>query len=342
MLIGLTAGGADALKSGVGDTFVGGKPQGYSRRTYTHAINGPVGVMTETLYQILDDRKIGHQASIPIDIRSRIENALSTLGEGEDHAVCETTSRLTWLYYLDPNWVKLRIIPFFALTNDQAEPAWNGFLHNQRLGDTELFALLKPNFLRLFEVVQNWRWDSQPIDRLHQFLVLACYWNTQSNQYVNFSEARLALQRSTDDGRSEALSFLNSIIADQDVWDSFGRTFIAKAWPRETAYQTPQTSQRFAAIAENSGIHFPDVVQNIFPLLVPTTRLDLFVYRARERDDGERASADLPRKFPNDMVALLDRLVPEDPALAPYDLGGLVKLSRRLTRLCGRMRGGGG
>lgn len=139
VLIGLTAGGADALKSGVGDTFVGGKPQGYSRRTYTHAINGPVGVMTETLYQILDDRKIGHQASIPIDIRSRIENALSTLGEGEDHAVCETTSRLTWLYYLDPNWVKLRIIPFFALTNDQAEPAWNGFLHNQRLGDTELF-----------------------------------------------------------------------------------------------------------------------------------------------------------------------------------------------------------
>lgn len=324
VLISLTSGEAEPLQSGVGETFVDGEPQGYSRRTYSHAINGPIGAMTEILYKLLDDRKIGPSAGIPTEIRARIEIALNASGGGRDHAICETTIRLTWLHYLDPDWVRDRIIPLFSLSNDLAEPAWNGFLHNQHLGVPELFALLKADFLKLFEVFRNWRWDNQPVEQLHEFLVIACYWNTKSNQYVEFAEARLALQRSNDDGRSEAISLLNSIITDQNAWHSFGKTFILRAWPRETVYQTPQTSRQFATIAENSGDNFPDVVRTISPLLVPTNQLDLFVYRAGVREGEKNGSASLPRKFPSDMVALLDRLVSEDPALAPYDLGGLV------------------
>lgn len=325
VFISLTAEGPEPLQSGIGETLVEGEPQGYSRRTYTHAINGPIGVMTEILYEILDDRKIGASTGIPTDIRARIEIALNTAGEGGDHATCETAIRLTWLYYLDPDWVRDRIIPLFSLSNDLAEPAWNGFLHNQNLGVPELFALLKTDFLKLFEVFQDWSWDNQPIERLHEFLVIACYWNAKSNQYVEFAEARLALQRSNDDGRSEAISLLNSIIIDQNAWHSFGKMFILKAWPRETVYQTPQTSRRFATIAENSEDNFPDVVRTISPLLVPTDQLDLFVYRARGQEDDKNSPAGLPQKFPIDMVALLDRLVSEDPTLSPYDLGDLVE-----------------
>ena len=280
--------------------------------------------MTEILYEVLDDRKIEHNAGIPTDIRARIEIALNASGEGKDHATCETTIRLTWLHYLDPIWVRDRIIPLFSHSNDLAEPAWNGFLHNQHLGMPELFALLKVDFLKLFEAFQDWRWDSQPIERLHEFLVIACYWNTKSGDYVEFAEARVALQRSNDDGRSEAISLLHSIVTGQNAWPSFGKMFILRAWPRETVYQTPQTSRHFATIAENSGDDFPDVVRTISPLLVPTSQLDLFVYRARGQEDEKNDSASLPRRFPIDMVALLDRLVSEDPALDPHDLGDLV------------------
>lgn len=326
VFVGLTTSGPELLQSGLGDTFVRGKPQGYSRRTYTHAINGPIGAMTEALYKILNDRKLEQNAGIPKDICSRIEACLNAPSEGRDHAVCETAIRLTWLYYLDPRWVKDRIVPLFSLSNDLAEPAWNGFLHNQHLGVAELFALLKSDFLKLFEVFQGWRWDNQPIERLHEFLVIACYWNTQSGLYVDFAEARLALQRSNDDGRSEALSLLNSIIVNQNAWSSFGKAFISKAWPKESTYQTPQTSRRLATIAENSGENFPDVVRLISPFLVPTSQLDLFIYRAKAADDQENASSRIPRKFSNDMVALLDRLVPEDPAFAPYELNDLLKI----------------
>ena len=49
--------GGKAVESGMGDVFIGGKAQNYSRRTYQHAINGPIGIMTEALLQILGDRK---------------------------------------------------------------------------------------------------------------------------------------------------------------------------------------------------------------------------------------------------------------------------------------------
>ncbi|WP_375157618.1 SIR2 family protein [Bradyrhizobium sp. RDT46] len=324
VLIGLTAGAPESLQSGLGDTLIEGEPQGYSRRTYDHAINGPIGQMTEILYELLDSRKIGAGAGIPVDIRGRIEAVLNVAGEGGDHATCETAIRLAWLHALDPDWVRVRILPLFSLTHDLAQPAWNGFLHSQNFVVPELFASLKADFLELFAVFQGWRWDNQPIERLHEFLVIACYWNTDSIRYVEFPEARLALQRSNDDGRSQAISLLSSIVAEQKAWLSFGKPFILKAWPRETVYQTPQTSRQFATIAENSGDDFPDAVRTISPLLVPTSQLDLFVYRARDPEDESNGSTSLPRKFPSDMVALLSRLVPEDPALAPYDLAGLL------------------
>jgi len=324
ILKGLALDGAKPLESGIGDTFIGGKPQNRSRRTYGHAINGPIGAMAETLFKILDDRKLSAGSGIPNDIQERLERLLAAPGEGADHAVSETTIRLTWLFYLDPNWVAERLIPLFSLDSSEAEPAWNGFLHNQYLGAAELFALLKPHFLNVFELFSTWRWDDQAADRLHEFLVIACYWNRKSGQYVDFAEARLALQRSNDEGRSHAIWLLGSIITEQNAWKSFGKPFILRAWPREARYQTASSSRQFASIAEASGEYFPDVVRTLSPLLIASNQLDLFVYKTKETEGDEENSASLPRKFPNAMLTLLDRLVPDDPSLAPYDLASIV------------------
>jgi hypothetical protein len=201
----------------------------------------------------------------------------------------------------------------------------DGFLHSNQLGSIELFGLLKPHFLRVFEFFPDWRWDDQPVSRLHEFLVIACYWHTKSGRYVDYAEARLALQQSNDDGRSHAIWFLGSIIGEQNVWKSFGKPFILKAWPTEARHQTVSSSRQFASIADASGDNFPEVVHTVSPLLIPSNQLDLFVYTAKEPEgDDEESAAKLPRKFPNAMLALLDRLVPDDPSLAPYELGSLV------------------
>jgi hypothetical protein len=213
----------------------------------------------------------------------------------------------------------------FSADSIWAEPAWNGFLHSQNLVTPELFALLKPNFLRVFELFVTWRWDDQPVERLHDFLVIACYWHRKSGRYIDFAEARVALQHSNDSGRSHAIWLLSSIIAGQNAWKSFGKPFILNAWPREARYQTSSSSRQFAALAEAAGDNFPDVVRTLSPLLIPSSQLDLFVYKAKEREgDDEENAAKLPRKFPSAMLTLLDRLVSDDPSLAPFELGSLV------------------
>jgi hypothetical protein len=320
----LVSTGGKAVDSGMGDVFIGGKAQSLSRRTYQHAINGPIGTMTEALFQILDDRNLGANAGIPKDIKERLERLLTAPGEGADHAICEIAYRLNWLFYLDPNWVADRLIRLFSLDSDRAEPAWNGFLHSDNLGKAELFTLLKPHFLGAFEIVSTWHWDDQGAERLHEFLVIACYWNRRSGRYVSYAEARLALQRSSDDGRSHAIWLLASIIRDQGAWKSFGKPFILNAWPKEARYQTEASSRQLAAIAEAAGDNFPDVVRALEPLLVPSGQLDLFVYKDSDGGNDEEGASRLPRKFPKAMLAFLDRLVPDDPGLAAYELGFLV------------------
>ena len=77
-------------------------------------------------------------------------------------------------------------------------------------------------------------------------------------------------------------------------------------------------------MAEKSGNHFPDVVQTILPLLIPVEHLDLLIHRMKKDEDEKETQ--LAAKFPVPMLALLDRLVPDDPRAAPYDLVSVLNM----------------
>jgi hypothetical protein len=169
--------GPEGCVSGLGDVSVGGRPLKRSRRTRNHSINSPIGKLTETLFDILNDLKRSQARGIPVEIRDRLERLFDAPGEGADYATIETTCRLRWLFYVDPKWVTDTVIPFFDVNHPRSEPAWNGCLHDNELPRPELFALLKPHILRAFPFSSAWAWDEAPIHRLNEFLVVACYWN---------------------------------------------------------------------------------------------------------------------------------------------------------------------
>jgi hypothetical protein len=177
--------GPAANESSRGTASVGGKPINRSRRTREHSIAAPVGQLIETLFDALDDLKVPQAGGIPADIRKRLERLFDAPGEGADYAICETMVRLRWLFYLDPTWVTERVLPFFDLENPRSEPAWNGYLYTTELPRPELFALLKPHFLKVFPHSSSWAWEDGPIRRLNEFLVIACFWNLNDQQYVS-------------------------------------------------------------------------------------------------------------------------------------------------------------
>lgn len=306
--------GPEGNESSLGEASVGGKPLNRSRRTSAHSINAPIGKLIETLFDVLDDLKLSGGQGLPADIRLRLERLFDAPGDGADYAVCETTRRLRWLFYLDPKWVTEQVIPFLDLTHPRSEPAWNGYLYATELPEPELFALMKSYFLKAFPHSSSWAWEDGPIRRLNEFLVLACFWYLKDQRYISYAEARAALQQTTQDGRDHSIWFLTRMVHDLNKWRNFGKPFIHKAWPRELKFQTSASSRNFAHLAEEAGDHFPDVVKTIVPLLGPVDHIDILIY------GGMQDGSALATRFPEAMLSLVDRMIPNEPRVPPHNL----------------------
>jgi hypothetical protein len=310
---------AAVTQSAIGDVSIGGESLGLSRRTYEHSINSPIGRMTETLFELLDKLKPDKVSKIPDDFKNRLDYLLNFPGEGGDHAACEIALRLRYLWYLDPTWVKQRLLSLFEPLADKAEPAWNGYLHDNHLVPPDLFALIKRSFLDIYEHASQWHWRDQATARLSQFLVMACLWNQREGNYVSFEEARYALQSLNDDGRARAAWMLATVLKKLKCWRVFGKPFLEKAWPQEVRFRTSETSRILAMIAEDSRDNFPDVVRTISHLLVPVDHADILIHRIK----GTKSP--LATKYPESMLQLLDKVMPNNPRTAPYGLAATLE-----------------
>ena len=162
--------GPAATESGLGELYVAGHRQHRSRRTFEHAINGPVGEATKLLLDLLDAAEPTAASHMPADLTSRIERLMVAPGEGADHAICIIARRLRRLDYVDPDWTRATVLPWFNPDNPAAEPAWSGYLVDNPLPAPPLFSLLKPHFLTVFGHASEWNWVDHAFLRLHKFL----------------------------------------------------------------------------------------------------------------------------------------------------------------------------
>lgn len=130
-----------------------------SRRTVDHAINSPIGHLTDGIVDVLAGFSLVEGSGLPAAVSHRFETLMRAPGEGADHAVCLTTRQLRWLFWLDPDWTRTKLIPLFKIGHELSEPAWNGLLQDSYVPNPQLFSLLKQQFRKAFESVTLWNWD---------------------------------------------------------------------------------------------------------------------------------------------------------------------------------------
>ena len=322
----LFEGGPAATKSGIGEVYLAGQRLRQSRRTLDHAINGPVGRATEILLNLLSAAKPKAASHIPTDLKSRLERLIVAPGEGGDHAICTIARRLRWLDYVDPDWTRSTILSWFDPESPAAEPAWNGFLHDNRLPEPALFSSLKLHFLNLFAHASKWNGGDHTFRRLHEFLVIGCFRQGKKPAYISYDEVRHALQQTDDKGRAHSINCISRapFHGDRTKWRRFGKPFLRRAWPTETRCQTHLTSRQLVALAQKARDSFPEVVEAILPLLVPFSHGNLFVHGLTRQSDKEDEA--LATRFPDVALALIDKLVPDGPDQLPYNLGTAVEM----------------
>ncbi|WP_072376403.1 SIR2 family protein [Hyphomicrobium sp. NDB2Meth4] len=322
----LVAAGNEATSSAMGDLSTGGVKQRRSRRTFGHAINGPVGELTEALIQTLVQTKPAKPSSIPRALRDRINATLQAPGEGADHAASMIFIHLKWLFWLDPNWTKSSLLPMLKHSHRLSEPAWNGFLYDNRLPQANLFNLIKADYLEAFAVSETWRWEDQAAARLSQFLVVATAGT--GKKILTSAEGRDALRAANDDLRTAAVRQLGAMIKGAADWHARGTTFVEKVWPQEVRFQTSATSLAFADIAMDTEAAFPDAVKRISAYLQPVEQLDSVIFQLTHVD--EKRSKSLAQRYPMDSVRLVDLLTPDKARYVPYNLREFLQSTSEL------------
>ena len=315
---GIMSGEADAAESGLGDVRQGSVVTERSRRTYDHAINGPLGMCAEALLHAVAGEKPKPNSLIPLHIRSRVERLFEAAGEGSDHAVSIAASKLNWLMYVDPDWTRERLIPMLDFDHPASEPAWNGFLSSGCMPSPPFTEVIKPFLLDVFPWIERFSWDRDLSEVAAKWLGSLRIFHPDEPGGLNRREMRSALRAMSDENRNHFISFLGLVGQDSDDgWAKHVIPFINEDWPRERCYRTSGSMRAWIELLNGTGDNFQAVYEAVKRFLesVETSGHSFYLF-TREINDEKPLSA----RFPDATLDLMNRVTPSVLTRPPYEL----------------------
>ena len=314
----------DATESGLAEIHQGSKAIQRSRRTFDHAINGPIGECAEALFQAVPGEKQEACSLIPDHIKSRIERLLAAPGEGSDHAVSVSTAKLNWLMFVDPAWSEEHIIPMLAFEHLASEPAWNGFLSSGRVPSPSLTEIIKPLLLDLLPRVERFFWDRDLSEVAAQWLGFMRVFRPDEPSGITRGEMRSVLRAMSDDTRNRFISWLGQVGQEnENGWAKHVIPLIDEDWPRERRYRTSASMRAWIGLLDDTGGSFPAVYEAVKKFLVPMETNDHPFYRfTREIGEGTAITA----LFPEATLDLMNRVTPQALTRPPYELPKVLSL----------------
>lgn len=321
---GIVNSGADVTKSGLGEVRQGGNVVQQSRRTYSHAINGPVGMCAEALFHALPGEKPEAGSLVPDHIKSRFERLFSAPGEGSDHAVSIACHRLNWLMFTDHQWTEERLIPMLAFEHPSTEPAWNGFLCSSNVPYPPLATIIKPLLLDLYPWIEKFSWDHDLSEVAAQWLGFMRVFRSNEPSGLSRGEMRSVLRAMSDDVRNRFIFWLGHVgQGNENGWTKHVIPVISEDWPRERRYRTSASMRAWIGMLDDTGDSFPAVYEVVKKFLVPVETNDHPFYRFTRETNDEMPITTL---FPEVTLDLINRTTPQVLTRPPYELPNILAL----------------
>lgn len=321
---GIVNGGPEAAESGRGEMRQGGEIIQKSRRTYGHAINGPLGMCVDALFHAVPGEKQEAGSLIPQHIKTRVERLFAAPGEGSDHAVSITMSKLNWLMHVDPTWTEERLVPMLAFGHPAAEPAWNGFLHSQRVPWSPLAILIKSLLLELPPWIDQQEWDRDLSKVAAQWLGYMGIFNRDQPDGLTKKEMRNVLRSMSDDTRNRFIFWLGQVgKGNVDGWNKLVVPFMNEVWPRERIYRTASSTNSWIGLLDDTGQSLPAVYASVKQFLVSVETDQHPFYRfTRELDEGTPLTA----QFPEATLDLVNTVTPVVLTRPPFELPKILSI----------------
>ena len=190
-----------------------------------------------------------------------------------------------------------------------------------KVPDRDLYMRLKPYLLRLAR--RKSITGHNHVEVLAALLVAG--WgsvdSTTGERCVTSEEMRDVLVNVDDDFRAKVLWQLGKWSSEAQEgngnWAKQLPVFLVEVWPRQKSAKTPRITAALCDLAFADAAAFPEIVDIILPLV---TKID-----QDARHNFVRLEDNIVDQHPEKMLALLSAILPENAAVWPYGIEGVLE-----------------
>ena len=289
------------------------------------AINAPAGKLTETLWKDPKTATLCAGDRIPQQWRNRLDDLLALSGDVRQHVLVILAGDIDWLYCIDPNWTEENLLTVLDCSDEQDQAAfWSGLLRGKKMPSTSLYLKLKEHLLEFARAPRL----SQSDHENELAAVLLVGWGsvgeTNGQRYISSSEMREVLLHAGDAFRSSVLWHLETL-AEQTVepdhvidWKTLIPELVRDAWPLQKSARTSKTSAALVNLLLSDAENMAKMTALVLPLLTTIDRADHLQLHTADNQGG------LASGFPNEMLDVLVKVLPDKAINWPYDTDGII------------------
>jgi len=302
---------------------------------FQYAIDEPLGRITDALLNVIFSYDLKANQGFPEEFRGLFDPLTNDQTESGRIARTILVSRLLYLFAIDPEWVRLRILPYFDWNRSENEALalWQGFSSAVHI-NLELWEELSQFFYQAFtaprlELLGN-------ASRIFASLLMSVGIE-MSQTLVPTEPSRQAIRAMEVCDRDAALNWLFLMLvglssndesspseADQNaraarVWRDRVYPWLNRIWPRDIELIVPETSEKFALLAVAAGDAFPEAVDFVSHHMCKFEHWDRLVHNFLESSH--------PEQYPDFVLRLLGNIT------VTMSIGRLQNLRHLLERI---------
>ena len=291
----------------------------------TEALNAPVGKITQALFEDPRKNDLKPGQKFPTAWLAHVDRLLALSGDAHRHAIVIFAFNLDWFFIIDPTWTESNLISILdGDDEDDRNALWSGFLWGAKVPRQALYMRMKP---RLLDFAKNRSSLRRGHDEVLAGIILAGWANTRDEggeRYISRAEMRDVILNTDDELRSRILWQLQQWAKDGKVdenldWSILLLEFLSHVWPRHKSAKSPAISARLCDLVFASDDSFPELVQIVLPLVTVIDRDLLWL------PDMKPTENNVVTRFPQETLALLHAVLPENARSWPYGTGPILE-----------------
>jgi len=255
------------------------------------AINCAAGDLAEALVTHVSLEKPLSHGDLPESVWDRLTGMTTGVNLSFGLARVILSSRLAWLYNINPAWVRTKLLPYFNWINPEAPAVWQGFLWQLRVSP-ELWPQIQVYFLEAFKNKGKLGQGEEQIARLFAFICI------DQPGWIEEGLAREVIRGTDAKGRTAVAAVIRRRLEGAEdrretMWKGLIGPWLQRVWPKTRSTSDPGSSHNLAMAATYCGDEFPNAVAVVAPFLAQAEHSSLFERRICETNYPERFPAEV-------------------------------------------------